>query len=264
MARSSGSEPKRFFRRLQEALRRTERSERSLGRRLRNRLLVGFLVAFPLAVTVFFARFVFRLLDEWFRPISERFFGVTIHGVGMLLALIGLFLLGSLATNVFGSRLLDLFEAFVSRLPLLSPIYQGARQITEAIQITDNREFRKVVLIQFPHPGVRSIGFVTREFAGPTRFGNEPTYLVFVPTTPNPTSGFLVAVPRQDATVLDIDVEDGVKLVISGGLLTPERLLHPRDTGMSQASSGDGPDSSHDGVAESPLLEPAPMSKPED
>lgn len=225
MARTRRREPTRFFGRLREALRRKERSERSVGRRLRNRLLVGFLVAFPLAVTVFFARFVFRLLDEWFRPISEKLFGFTIHGGGMLIAIIGLLVLGTLATNVFGSKLLDLFESFVSRLPLLSPIYQGARQITEAIQITDTRDFRKVVLLRFPHQGLRSIGFVTREFSKPSRFGDEACFLVFVPTTPNPTSGFLVAVAQHDATVLDIDVEEGVKLVISGGLLTPEQLI---------------------------------------
>jgi uncharacterized membrane protein len=195
--------------------------------RLRNRLVVGLLVAFPLVVTVFLARFVFRVLDRWFQPISEHFFQIRIHGAGMLLAMLGLVLLGTLATNVLGSRILDAFERFVARLPLFSPIYQGARQITEAVQIRGSRDFQKVVLVAFPHPGIRSIGFVTRELNRPTAFGEEPTFMVFVPTTPNPTSGFLVAVPQSQCTVLKIDVEEGIKLVISGGLLTPPVLMAP-------------------------------------
>ena len=80
-------------------------------------------------------------------------------------------------------------------------------------------------MLDFPRQGLRSIGFVTREFSHPTSFGTEPTALVFVPTTPNPTTGFLVALPQRELEVLDITVEQGVKLLISGGLLTPEQLL---------------------------------------
>jgi uncharacterized membrane protein len=214
-----------FFARLRDLTRRRDSHKRGLFARLRNRLLVGFLVAFPLVVTIFFARIVFEFLDRWFRPISVRYLGFPLVGAGMLLSLIALYLLGVVATNVFGGRLLDLFERKITRLPLLSPIYQGARQITEAIQIREVRDFRQVVLLAFPHPGVRSIGFVTREFPQATSFCDEGSVLVFVPTTPNPTSGFLVAVPKREVTPLAISVEAGVKLVISGGLLTPEVLL---------------------------------------
>ncbi len=216
-----------FFRRLAELARRSEERPRGFGSWLRNRLLVGFLAAFPLVVTIFLGRFIFELLDRWFRPISRHLFGYQIVGGGLLLAVIGLLLLGVFATNVFGSRLLNFFERRIARLPLLSPIYQGARQITEAIQIRETNQFRKVVLVPFPHPEVLSIGFVTREFGFATRFHEQPVSLVFVPTTPNPTSGFLVAVKQSDIRVLEITVEEGVKLVISGGLLTPAVLLDP-------------------------------------
>jgi uncharacterized membrane protein len=212
-----------FFRRLSDIARRKE--NRSIGRWIRTRLLVGFMVAFPLVVTIFFARFIFGLMDKWFRPISERIVGEPLVGVGAVVSLLMLFLLGVLATNVFGGRLLDYFEKKITGVPLLSPIYQGARQITEAIQITETAEFRRVVLLPFPNQNVRSLGFVTRDFRNPTAFGDEPTALVFVPTTPNPTSGYLVAAKQKDLTPLDIDVEEGVKLVISGGLVTPSRLL---------------------------------------
>lgn len=214
-----------FFRRVIEFTRRGEERQRGFGSWLRTRLLVGFLVAFPLVVTVFFGRFFFDLLDRWFRPISKQLFGHQIFGAGLLLSTIALLLLGAFATNVFGSRLLTFFERRIARLPLLSPIYQGARQITEAIQIRETNQFRKVVLLPFPHPGVLSIGFVTREFNFTTRFRAEPTSLVFVPTTPNPTSGFLVVARQRDLEVLEISIEEGVKLVISGGLLTPSVLL---------------------------------------
>jgi uncharacterized membrane protein len=220
---SSGS---RFFRTLLVLTRRTDQRSRGFGHWLRARLVVGLLVAFPLVVTVFFARFIFGLLDRWFRPISEHFFGFPLVGGGLLLAVIGLLLLGIISTNVIGGRLLGIFESRITDLPLLSPIYQGARQITEAIQARGTTDFRRVVLIRFPHQEMRSLGFVTRDFRGPTEFADEPSALVFVPTTPNPTSGFLVAALQRNLKTLDISVEEGVKLVISGGLLTPDVLLH--------------------------------------
>jgi len=214
-----------FFRRLAQDEPAEGPTLRRIGRWIRRRFAVGFLVVLPMVITLFFARFMFRLLDEWFRPISDRIFGMEIPGLGFVVFIIALFVLGILATNILGGRLLDFFERRVSRIPLLSPVYQGARQITEAIQIRGSTDFRKVVLLDFPRDGLRSVGFVTREFAAPTRFCSEPSALVFVPTTPNPTTGFLVALPQRELEVLDITVEQGVKLLISGGLLTPAQLL---------------------------------------
>jgi uncharacterized membrane protein len=213
-----------FFKRLNDLAGRGE-NRRGVGRWLRARLLVGFMVALPLVVTIFFARFIFGLMDRWFRPISERLFGEPLVGVGLVLSLLILLLLGIAATNVIGARLFAFFERKITGVPLLSPIYQGARQITEAIQMHDTAEFRRVVLLPFPNQNVRSLGFVTRDFRTASAFGDEPTALVFVPTTPNPTSGYLVVVKQIDLTALDMTVEEGVKLVISGGLLTPNRLL---------------------------------------
>ena len=221
-----------FFKRLAEREPDVGPFHSRIARWIRRRFVVGFLVVLPLVITIFFARFIFGLLDRWFLPISERLFGIEIPGIGFILFMVALFVLGTLATNILGGRLLDFFERKVAGIPLLSPVYQGARQITEAIQIRGTTDFRKVVLLDFPREGLRSVGFVTREFAGPTAFCDEPSALVFVPTTPNPTTGFLVALPHREMQVLDITVEQGVKLLISGGLLTPEQLLNrdPRAT----------------------------------
>ncbi|MCG6961920.1 MAG: DUF502 domain-containing protein [Acidobacteria bacterium] len=223
-----GSHPESgFFRRLADFTRGPEGRPSRFATRLRKRLVVGFLVAFPLVVTVFFALFLFDLLDRWFRPVARHYFGFPIPGIGAALSLLGLYLLGLLATNVLGGRILSFFERRIARIPLLSPIYQGARQVTEALQARETYQFRKVVLVRFPHNDVRSLGFVTREIDRPSRFADEASLLVFVPTTPNPTSGFLISVRKRDVTELNIPVEAGVKLVISGGLVVPDQLLSP-------------------------------------
>lgn len=230
-----------FFGRLADDDRAEGPVHRRMGRWIRRRFVVGFLVIFPLVITLFFARFIFGLLDRWFLPISERLFGTEVPGIGFILFMVVLFVLGIAATNILGGRVLGFFERRIARVPLLSPVYQSARQITEAIQIRGNTDFRKVVLLEFPRGGLRSIGFVTREFDGATVFSDEPSALVFVPTTPNPTTGFLVSLPQREIEVLDITVEQGVKLLISGGLLTPGQLVKRTNTIEEPPSSADAP-----------------------
>lgn len=182
-------EPTGFFHRLGDYVRTREGAPRGVWPWIRRRFLVGILVVFPLGVTILFVRFLFVFLDHWAYPITEQVFGIRIPGLGALLAVLALFLLGVLATNVVGSRLLDRFERFIGRLPLLRPIYSGARQVTEAIQLRETEQFRRVVLIPFPHAGIRSVAFVTREFRRPTTFDPDPTALVFV-HHPQPDLGF--------------------------------------------------------------------------
>lgn len=119
-----------FFGRLQELRRRTDERSRPLAQRIGNRFAVGLLVAFPLVITILIARVVFNILDTWFRPISRRLFDYEIFGLGMLISVLFLLLLGFLATNVFGSRLLHFFERRIAKVPLLSPIYLGGGQPT--------------------------------------------------------------------------------------------------------------------------------------
>ena len=238
--------PPGFYRRLADPVGRSGGRRRSFGSWLRRRFVVGFLVVLPLVVTLFFARFLFQLMDRWFRPISNQLFGREIPGIGLLLVLAIMLLLGAIATNVVGGRLLAHLERLIARVPLLSPIYKGARQVTEAIQIGDTGQFRKVVLVEFPGPGLTSVGFVTREIGVPTQLCPEPAFVVFVPTTPNPTTGFLITVPKRSVRVLDIPIEDGVKMVMSGGLLVPRSLLEPADA-SEPLPADNGPDAERSG-----------------
>ena len=227
-----------FFRRLRDLGEEGGPHARHPFRRLGNRLLIGMLVTFPLLVSLFFLRFAYRVLDSWFHPLSLRLFGTVVPGVGTALALLGLFLVGSLATNVFGGRLLAWVEQRIAKVPLLSPIYQGARQVTEVLQVRGTEQFRRVVLVPFPREGSLTVGFVTRELPAGSAFFSGPAALVFVPTTPNPTSGFVVCYPLSELRPAAITIEEGVKFVVSGGLLVPPGLLSP--TPPDPSPSGDG------------------------
>jgi uncharacterized membrane protein len=189
---------------------------------LRSRFVTGALVAFPLAVTIFFGRFLFGLLDRWSYPISQKLVGYPIPGAGALLAVLLVFALGMLAHNVLGRRILRVGERLISRVPVIRPIYTGAREITRAFGADRTKAFRRVVLIPFPTQGVWSIGFLTNEFDADTGAGSQRMISVFMPTTPNPTTGFYMLLPAAMAIESHLTVEEAVRLVISGGLLSPD------------------------------------------
>lgn len=185
---------------------------------IRSRLITGVLVAFPLVVTLFFGRFLFNLLDRWFYPWSMRFLGRPVPGLGAIIALLLMFLLGVAAHNVLGRRLLRFGEAVLTRIPVLRPVYLGAREVSRAFSRDRTQGFRRVVLIPFPSPGAWCLAFQTVEFVTETEEGPVPMVAVFMPTTPNPTTGFFLAYPKSAVRPTDLSVEEAVKIVISGGL----------------------------------------------
>ncbi|MCS7182517.1 MAG: DUF502 domain-containing protein [Thermoanaerobaculum sp.] len=185
---------------------------------LRSRLVTGALVAFPLVVTLFFGRFLFNLLDRWFYPWSVQLFGRPVPGLGAAIALILMLFLGMAAHNVLGRRLLRLGEAVLTRIPVLRPVYLGAREVSRALSRDRTQGFRRVVLIPFPSPGAWCVAFQTGEFEHVTPEGRVPMVAVFMPTTPNPTTGFFLAYPKDAVRPTNLSVEEAVKVVISGGL----------------------------------------------
>ena len=189
---------------------------------LRSRFITGALVAFPLAVTIFFGRFLFGLLDRWSYPISQKLVGYAIPGAGALLAVILIFGLGMLAHNMIGRRILRFGERLISRVPVLRPVYMGAREVTKVLGTDRTKNFRRVVVIPFPNRDILSIAFLTNEFELDGPRGREPWASVFMPTTPNPTTGFYLLIPAELVRDSGLSVEEAVKMVISGGLLAPD------------------------------------------
>lgn len=198
--------------------------------RLRRILVAGVLILIPVAVTVFVLVQIFRFMDGIFAPLVTRVLGRILGengpdsypGLGLLLTLLLILLLGWLSTNVAGRRMLRIVERVLLRLPVAKSIYGATKGILEAVSKDQTEAFKRVVLIEYPKKDLFVLAFVT----GGVRWGRiderlDDLLLVFVPTTPNPTSGFLLLVPRTEAVDLPISVEEGVRMVISGGILLP-------------------------------------------
>ena len=150
---------------------------------------------------------------------------IAVPGVGIIIAVIFFILVGWFARNFLGRMIIRMSEYVVHKLPVVSNIYGAIKQILETVMASQSQAFREVVMLQYPRKGVWSIGFVTGATEGQIQENTkEETVNVFVPTTPNPTSGYLLFVPKKELKYLDMTVEQGVKLVVSAGIITPE---HP-------------------------------------
>jgi len=205
---------------------------RSLGRFLRHSFLTGILVIVPLGVTYLILKLVFNAVDNILAPYIEKFIGLDIPGLGVAATIILIFLAGLVATNVFGKTLLGYFHRGVARIPVVGSIYVSAKQVVEALGTADTHSFKRVVFIQYPRKGLYTMGFVTREhYSLIDKQGRKGDVInVFLPTTPNPTSGFFIVCKPSDAIRAGITVEQGIKLVVSGGILAPPEPLVVDDT----------------------------------
>jgi uncharacterized membrane protein len=197
-------------------------------KRFRTYLVTGLLVWVPLGITVYLVRFMVAMMDRTllllpmaYRP--ETLLGFNIPGLGILLSVGVLLLTGLLAANFLGRKLVDVWESILNRIPLVRSVYSAAKSFAEVV-LTDNTEsFKEVMLIEYPRKGVYSLCFQTSTNLGEiqARTGEE-VICVFVPTTPNPTSGVMILVPRKDVIVLDMEVEAAVKMVVSLGVVVPK------------------------------------------
>ena len=189
---------------------------------LRRSLVAGLVVLIPLGITLFALRFLFNALTGLLEPALDPligdlpFWARALLSVGTLLAI--LIVVGQVATNVVGRRVIHFFERLVLRIPIVRPIYQATKQVVDAFS-APKTDFQSVVMIQFPGPGLRAVGFLTNTLAGED---GRSWSTVFVPTTPNPTTGFLQVVPSEEAVRLEWSVEDAVKTIMSLGVLPPE------------------------------------------
>lgn len=201
---------------------------------LRRYLAAGLLVWVPLGITVLIVGFLVDLMDqsmlllpEAYRP--ERFFGFRIPGLGVVLTLAVVLGTGMVVANFFGRKLVALWEGILARIPLVRSIYSSAKQVAETVFSDTTRSFREVVMLEYPRKGMWTLAFVTGEGIRQAREQTgEDMISVYVPTTPNPTSGFFLMVPQDDVVKLDVTVDDGLKLILSTGVLVPKSMAYAR------------------------------------
>lgn len=198
-------------------------------KRLRTYFLTGIIVAGPLGITAYITWSLIRWVDGLVKPFlpatynPDTYVSFPIPGVGLIVALVGLTLLGFLAANIFGRTLLSFGEHLLGRMPIVRNLYSGLKQIFETVLSERGTSFQKAALIEYPRLGLWSIVFVSTTARGELaeKLDGDEHVSVFLPTTPNPTSGFLLYVPRRDIIFLDMTVEEAAKLVISAGLVSP-------------------------------------------
>lgn len=192
---------------------------------LRRHFLTGLVVLAPTVVTGYLVWWGFTTIDNLIEPFQIRYPIIDVPGIGFVIVLIIITLTGFLAGNLIGRRVIGLAESLMKRLPLIRRVYSAVKEVSEVLITEKNNAFQRVVLIRYPHRDAFAMAFVTKERLGyfDERVGKEMVS-VFIPTTPNPTSGFLLMLPKRDVIDLDISIEDAMKMVISGGAFTPRSL----------------------------------------
>lgn len=190
--------------------------------KLKTIFTTGLLTILPLAVTIYVFYFIFNFLDNLVGGLIESVFSFRIPGIGFASGLALILLIGFIASNIIGNRLINFFDHIFQHVPITRGIYTSAKQIIDAFTLQGKNAFQQVVLLEYPRKGLYVIGFVTGQSRGEIQEKTaEETLNIFVPTTPNPTSGMLILAPRHEVTELKMTVEEGMKVIISGGLFSP-------------------------------------------
>ena len=193
----------------------------------RRYLIAGLLVWLPLGVTVLVIRLLVGFMDRVLLLIPDKYnpdnlLGFHIPGLGLVLSIIVVMVTGVIVANLFGRRLVAAWESLLARIPLVRSIYSSVKQIAETLFSSEGKSFRKVLLIEYPRMGIWTLAFHTGAVVGEVqdKTGKE-VINVFVPTTPNPTSGFFIMVPKEDVVELDMSVDEGLRLIMSLGVVVP-------------------------------------------
>ncbi len=208
---------------------------------MRRYLVAGLLVWVPVGVTILIIKFLVDLMDQTLLLLPAgvqpaNLLGFRIPGLGIVLTVVVVLVTGMVVTNLFGRQLMRIGERILARIPVVRSIYSSVKQLTETLFSNSGQSFRKVVLVPYPHPGSWTMGFLTGVGSGEVRnrLGRE-VLNVFVPTTPNPTSGFFLIVPREDVIELDMSVDDGLKMLLSVGVVQPKPKQPPTAPGSAPA-----------------------------
>lgn len=207
-----------------------EKDKNGAMTRLRNYFFAGVLVTAPISITFWLTWRVITFIDDRVTPLipahwnPETYLPFGIPGLGLIVALVALTLIGFLAAGYVGRVVMRVGERIVARVPVIRSVYGWTKQVFETVLSQSSAAFREVVLIEYPRSGCWAVGFITGRTVGEVqRLTAATVYNVFVPATPNPTTGFLLFVPKEEVHHLDLTVEEGIKLVISGGIVVPDQ-----------------------------------------
>lgn len=196
---------------------------------LKKRLVAGILIILPIYITYFVVKTLFSFVGSYFSPIVKRViessgyklpdFAVTL--ISLISTFVFLYFIGLFATNVVGRRTIHYFEMLVNKMPLIKTVYGSTKQVIQTAAFPGSSAFKRVVLVEFPREGVKAIGFLT----GYTKIGGDKKfYSIFIPTVPNPTTGYQFFFAEKDIIDTTLSIEDGIKMLLSGGILTPPKL----------------------------------------
>ncbi|MEZ4600568.1 MAG: DUF502 domain-containing protein [Syntrophotaleaceae bacterium] len=201
---------------------------RLIRKKIRRSFLAGLLVVIPLGMTLLVVRWIIALMDGLLiRFLPQRFWpealvGFPVPGLGLVATLFLILIVGLLVSSYFGRSVVNFSERMMARIPLVNGIYGLFKQVADTVLSAERQGFRKVVLLEYPRRGIWSVGFVTGISQGEVqKLTDQHMINVFIPTTPNPTSGWYILVPEEEAQELDMTVEEAFKLIISGGMVTP-------------------------------------------
>ena len=193
--------------------------------------ITGLLIWVPLGITVWVLHFLVSTLDQTLLLLPEHarpdyLLGIHVPGLGVILTLVVVLVTGILAANIIGQRLILFWEGILGRIPVVKSIYYSVKQVSDTLFSSNGQAFRKALLIQYPRQGIWTIAFMTGIPGGDVATHLRGDYVsVYVPTTPNPTSGFFLMLPKKDIIELDMSVDEALKYIISMGVVSPERRV---------------------------------------
>lgn len=191
---------------------------------IRHLFFKGLLTLLPVVATIYITYFLFNLMDNFLGTRIEQLLGRRLPGIGIAASILLIFITGFIVSNVLGGKLFHLGERLLRRVPVISRIYAAIKQIVDAFSLQGKSVFRQVVLIEYPRKGTYAMGFLTGESKGEVQSKTSARLMnVFIPTSPNPTSGYLILVPDSEIIALDMTVEEGLKLIISAGVVVPSQ-----------------------------------------
>ncbi|KSV16074.1 hypothetical protein DA01_08285 [Dehalococcoides mccartyi] len=188
---------------------------------LRNRFLTGLAFVLPIGAALGLLIWVFNIIDGLLKPVIEFFFNWYFPGLGLLVTLILIYLVGLILSNYFGKQILGWVDKILVKVPIFNQVYNSAKQVIETLGVSNKVSFKEAVMVEFPRTGMHSLAFITNET---TNSAGEKLYLVYVPGSPNPTSGFLELLRENQIERVNVSVEDAMKTLISCGLVFPDNV----------------------------------------